>query len=59
MKVKFIGYAEALQSWYPLMNGDGLTIDLEDNQDPFDYIKWAMEKADIPHYLVTYVVLEN
>lgn len=59
MKVKYFGYAEALQSWYPLMNGEGLIIDLEENQDPFEYIKWAMEKADILHYLITYIVLEK
>lgn len=58
MKVKYFGYAEVEQNWYPLMNGEGLIVILDD-EDPFDYIDNAFKMAGIEHYIVTYIVLEN
>ena len=58
MKVKYFGYAEVGQDWYPLMSGEGLVAILDD-EDPFDYIDNAFKMAGIEHYIVTYLVLEN
>lgn len=58
MKVKYFGYAEMEQNWYPLMNDEGL-IAILDDKDPFDYINNTFKMAGIEHYIVTYIVLEN